>query len=457
MTYKKLFRFTLMICCGIVLLTNLAAGVSSAQSQNIKWAARLYPSEPGYIEVYIDARGMTIREEIGSVSLDIAFFDQANRRLKDEYLTLPAGRLTQFRREAYRSILKHPSAGTREAVGTVMSIFGPYPGSEESAAPLLGTARASAWSDEMSAVRQIDPSPPSSRNVPSIPMWPIDTARSYFITSVYSGKVMDARDSSQDDWVPIVQTTKHEGSSQQWRFEPLNGSDGGYYHIRSVRSDKCLDVKLGDTADGAAIIQYPCGDGDGQKWALFASPGHAVQIVAKHSGKAVDINGGVVADADLIQVTRHSGKNQQWTMDAGEASAAVLSLELLVHIQNVGDRSVGANEFAGTRGESRALNGFQVRFNPPVEGLGLQYLARVHDQRDFMARDGEYAGVRDESLPLEEFAIELTGPNAARYDVYYMAHIQDIGDTPFSKNGEFCGSRGQGKRIEGILVRVVPK
>ncbi|MBL8194628.1 MAG: hypothetical protein JNM06_12610, partial [Blastocatellia bacterium] len=31
------------------------------------------------------------------------------------------------------------------------------------------------------------------------------------------------------------------------------------------------------------------------------------------------------------------------------------------------------------------------------------------------------------------------------------------GDTPILKNGQFCGTRGQSRSIEGILVRIEPK
>ncbi len=39
--------------------------------------------------------------------------------------------------------------------------------------------------------------------------------------------------------------------------------------------------------------------------------------------------------------------------------------------------------------------------------------------------------------------------------VFYMAHIEGIGDTPFVSDGEFCGMRGQSRRVEGLQVRVV--
>jgi uncharacterized protein YjdB len=71
--------------------------------------------------------------------------------------------------------------------------------------------------------------------------------------------------------------------------------------------------------------------------------------------------------------------------------------------------------------------------------------------------EGQFIGTRAESRRLEGFAIELTGAAATNYNVTYMAHLQNIGDTPFYQNGQFCGTRNQSRRVEGILVHVGPR
>jgi hypothetical protein len=68
--------------------------------------------------------------------------------------------------------------------------------------------------------------------------------------------------------------------------------------------------------------------------------------------------------------------------------------------------------------------------------------------------EGQFVGTRGQSRRLEGFAIELTGPAAANFNVFYMAHLEGIGDTSVFRNGQFCGTRGQSRRVEGILVRV---
>jgi hypothetical protein len=134
-----------------------------------------------------------------------------------------------------------------------------------------------------------------------------------------------------------------------------------------------------------------------------------------------------------------------------------IGLQVLVHLQDIGDQTFRNNQFAGTRGESRRLEGFQLRIDPSVEGLSLRYMAHLQDIGDVpFTSEGEFVGTRGESRRLEGFAIDLIGPAADKYDVLYKAHVEGIGDTRFFKNGEFCGTRGESRRIEGILVRIVP-
>jgi tyrosinase len=136
-------------------------------------------------------------------------------------------------------------------------------------------------------------------------------------------------------------------------------------------------------------------------------------------------------------------------------------LDVLVHLEGIGDRSFRECEFAGTKGQARRLEGFQVNlqvnFDPPIPGLGMEYMAHIQDQGDTpWVQTGQFVGTRGQARRLEGFAIRLTGPEAPNYKVSYMAHIQERGDTSFFQNGQFCGTRGQALRVEGISVSVQP-
>ena len=70
---------------------------------------------------------------------------------------------------------------------------------------------------------------------------------------------------------------------------------------------------------------------------------------------------------------------------------------------------------------------------------------------------GNFVGTRGQSRRLEGFAIRVVGPEAYKYDIFYAAHLQDIGDTAEFKNGGFCGTRFQYRRLEAIKVRLVKR
>ncbi|NJK38090.1 MAG: hydrogenase [Oscillatoriales cyanobacterium RM2_1_1] len=141
-----------------------------------------------------------------------------------------------------------------------------------------------------------------------------------------------------------------------------------------------------------------------------------------------------------------------------QAKTTPVGLKVLVHLQGLGDRMFGAQDYAGTRGQGRRVEAFQINIAPPVPGLSLQYQAHLSGIGDTpMIPEGQLAGERDKGRQLEGLVIELTGPQATQYDVFYLAHIQNKGDVPVCTNGQYCGTRGQGLRIEGIKVWIQPK
>ena len=53
------------------------------------------------------------------------------------------------------------------------------------------------------------------------------------------------------------------GTNQQWLFQDQGN---GYFRLVARHSGKCLDVKDASTADGARLIQWPCGTGTNQQF-----------------------------------------------------------------------------------------------------------------------------------------------------------------------------------------------
>ena len=134
-----------------------------------------------------------------------------------------------------------------------------------------------------------------------------------------------------------------------------------------------------------------------------------------------------------------------------------LGLKVLAHIQGIGDRTFGAQEYAGTKAQGRRVEGFMINIDPQIPGLTVEYMAHVEGVGDTpWISEGELAGFRSQAKRIEGFAVRLSGQQADKYDVFYTAHIQNIGDTDVSSNGEYCGTRGKALRIEGIKVWIAP-
>ena len=133
-------------------------------------------------------------------------------------------------------------------------------------------------------------------------------------------------------------------------------------------------------------------------------------------------------------------------------------LRKLVHMEGIGDSIFPEGAVAGTTGQARRLEGFEINLDFPIPGLSMEYMAHLEGIGDTSwVTEGQYVGTKGQSRRLEGFAIRLTGSEASNYDVFYEAHLEGIGNIPIVGNGEFSGTRGQSRRVEAISVWVQPK
>ncbi|WP_433730376.1 RICIN domain-containing protein [Actinoplanes sp. CA-051413] len=97
------------------------------------------------------------------------------------------------------------------------------------------------------------------------------------------------------------------------------GPAGSWSTVVARHSGKCVDVVGGSTADLAEAIQYTCGTGLNQQWHRRDLGNGYVQLEARHSGKCLDVADASTADnARVVQYTCGAGTNQQWQVqDAG--------------------------------------------------------------------------------------------------------------------------------------------
>ncbi|GAA0834441.1 RICIN domain-containing protein [Streptosporangium amethystogenes subsp. fukuiense] len=91
-------------------------------------------------------------------------------------------------------------------------------------------------------------------------------------------------------------------------------------------SGKCLDVQGGGMDDGANIQQWTCNDKGNQEWSLTATGGGYYTLKATHSGKCMDVLGDSLSiGAGIQQWTCLIGaRNQEWGLSQRDDGYFVL-------------------------------------------------------------------------------------------------------------------------------------
>jgi aryl-phospho-beta-D-glucosidase BglC (GH1 family) len=102
---------------------------------------------------------------------------------------------------------------------------------------------------------------------------------------------------------------------------PPGGTGGivpnGTYKIIARHSGKALDVNGGGTADGSNVIQWTYGGGNNQRWTLTHLGNNVYSIIGVQSGKALEVSNWGTGNGANVQIwTYGGGTNQKWTITA---------------------------------------------------------------------------------------------------------------------------------------------
>lgn len=110
-----------------------------------------------------------------------------------------------------------------------------------------------------------------------------------------------------------VQRIEFQTDAAGVNFLPSSIQSGRSYQLIAKHSGKCLDVAGAGMATGANVYQWDCHGGPNQQWILTDKIGGYYVLTARHSGKCLDV-AGVSNDngANIYQWDCHSGPNQQW-------------------------------------------------------------------------------------------------------------------------------------------------
>ncbi|MFJ1585182.1 RICIN domain-containing protein [Streptomyces sp. NPDC088197] len=129
------------------------------------------------------------------------------------------------------------------------------------------------------------------------------------VTSVSSGKCVDARAAATANGTAVQQYACNGSAAQQWQF---TATDSGYYRIGvSTAPAQVWDVTGVSTADSAATQLWLYGGGSNQQWQPVAESSGAFHFVNRNSGKCLDVPGASTADSVQLQQYTCNGTTAQ--------------------------------------------------------------------------------------------------------------------------------------------------
>ena len=187
----------------------------------------------------------------------------------------------------------------------------------------------------------------------------------------------------------------------------------------------------------------------------------AIQVVVVKKGESVpDKFEGVTASekkADLASAAAPAA-----TVDGSDRA----HVQYRSHLQTYGWQNwKNDGDISGTTGKAKRLESLKLELKNKDYTGGICYNAHVQtigwqadpNKSATWKKDGEFCGTTGNAKRLEAIQIELYGEMAEHYDIYYRVHSQTYGWMKWAKNGEMSGTTGQHKRIEGIQVVLVKK
>lgn len=154
---------------------------------------------------------------------------------------------------------------------------------------------------------------------------PSDTSFTTIAVARHSGQCLDDTNLSYANGTQQQQYHCEGGAQQAWKFIPVAGVADTFTVVNQL-SGKCLDVSGVNTGDGASVVQWTCSAGAQNQQFMTRKVTYSgngpkdYQLVARHSGKCVDVSGiSTTAGAVIHQWTcnpagQGSPLNQTWVL-----------------------------------------------------------------------------------------------------------------------------------------------
>ena len=132
------------------------------------------------------------------------------------------------------------------------------------------------------------------------------------------------------------------------------------------------------------------------------------------------------------------------------------------HLQTYGWQNwKNDGDISGTTGKTKRLESLKLELKNKDYTGGICYNAHVQtigwqadpNKSATWKKDGEFCGTTGNAKRLEAIQIELVG--APGYHVEYRTHVQNVGWQGWKRDGAISGTEGKSLRLEGIEIRIV--
>jgi len=203
--------------------------------------------------------------------------------------------------------------------------------------------------------------------------------------------------------------------------------------------------------------------GRGEVW--LGSGGGVVVVRAPPGGGAIVVTSlgpaGSRAAVPAIAVNRLGREEAAWPSPAAPTTPfsgrnREIPVEILLHVERLGDCRFGAQGWVGPRGQGLRIEGFGIA---PLEGLSprdLEYMAFQPGGAETPWVAGpQFCGSRGRRLPLTGFALRPTPNLAGRFDVVYSGAFLNSGIVGPRRNGEACRPALLDDPLEAMTVSIV--
>jgi hypothetical protein len=134
--------------------------------------------------------------------------------------------------------------------------------------------------------------------------------------------------------------------------------------------------------------------------------------------------------------------------------ATPLRLEIVAHIQDIGDRRTDLNGWTGVPGSGKGIEGFSIGTGYAIERSDIECTVLMGDGSTVVVGAGEFAGTRGRAIPLTGFRLRLIGSAASRYVGSYEATFVDGSRSGPLAFGAICSTE-RNTPLEAIRISLV--